>query len=401
MWRSSSKLYASVGMVAIALSCSLWGEKKGGIDQNVNLFQTAARLHSARLSTDTISEAGAEVQVTFGGFASPKRIVKGTPGEAFVSDMRWTSKSGLAFLWGLFKYMAFDVVGTHTEEVRVMDGRKLMAQSGLSTSAFFERYGFVLLKHKTVMEPAMWHNTTVLPAIYGAELSKLIRAQLMPDVVHVHAPPHCKTRGGGTQTPGPDTHNVGYTPGVHQDFDASLAHYKETMHSYHEDEQVSILEEQLGRHDVDRYARVNFWRPIKPMAGPLTHMPIAFADPQSISPADVVMRRLRLMINGEESPSHQLTLTHNAAQRWYYFPKMTVDEVVAFKFFEHDKRTDEGSVAPPGERAPRSVFHGAFEDPNTPAEAKARISSDYSVVGPCTCGQAAASCVRCLARIVE
>lgn len=104
---------------------------------------------------------------------------------------------------------------------------------------------------------------------------------------------------------------------------------------------------------------VNFWRPIE-MSAPLKHMPLAVCDPQSVPLEDIVTTTHR----GLSEPGRPLTLMmlkRNAEHRWFYYPNMKNDEVLAFKSFELFKGVDDVEGAPL-----KTVFHTAFNDPKLP-----------------------------------
>merc|ERR1712159_325631 len=54
--------------------------------------------------------------------------------------------------------------------------------------------------------------------------------------------------------------------------------------------------------------------------------------------------------------------------RWYYYPTMTKDEALVFKVY--DKKED----------GPRFVFHTAFDDPSSPADAPPRKSIEVRAI---------------------
>ena len=56
-------------------------------------------------------------------------------------------------------------------------------------------------------------------------------------------------------------------------------------------------------------------------------------------------------------------MTYNPAQRWYYFPQMRADELVLIRCFDSARQ---GPA--------RFSAHGAFDDPQTPADAPPRES---------------------------
>jgi hypothetical protein len=105
-----------------------------------------------------------------------------------------------------------------------------------------------------------------------------------------------------------------------------------------------------------RYGSVNIWRPI---VGPVETAPLAICEYGSIDDGDLIAaeRRYQDRIGGVYH------LAFNPQQRWYYFPRMERDEVVLLKCY--DSLTD-GTA--------RWTAHGAFRDPNTPADAAPRES---------------------------
>jgi hypothetical protein len=105
-----------------------------------------------------------------------------------------------------------------------------------------------------------------------------------------------------------------------------------------------------------RYGSINVWRPIK---GPVVTAPLAICEYRSIQDEDLITAERRY----EDRVGGIYYLAYNPAQRWYYFPRMQRDEVVLLKCY--DSRTD-GTA--------RWTAHGAFEDPNTPANAPPRES---------------------------
>jgi hypothetical protein len=105
-----------------------------------------------------------------------------------------------------------------------------------------------------------------------------------------------------------------------------------------------------------RFGSINVWRPI---AGPVVTAPLAICEFGSIQDGDLIAaeRQYQDRIGGI------YYLAYNPEQRWYYFPRMTRDEVVLLKCY--DSLTD-GTA--------RWTAHGAFDDPNSPANAAPRES---------------------------
>jgi hypothetical protein len=124
------------------------------------------------------------------------------------------------------------------------------------------------------------------------------------------------------------------------------------------------------RDEVEAFMMIDLWRPTN-MSGPLLHMPLALCDPQSVDMADVIPTAMR-GIAPSGLPTNHVALRYNPRQRWYYYPAMRADEVLAFKLFECRKDDPEPTRF-------RSVFHTAFVDPDVPADAEERQSCEHRV----------------------
>jgi len=108
---------------------------------------------------------------------------------------------------------------------------------------------------------------------------------------------------------------------------------------------------------------INLWRPIKPMNQPLRSLPLCFLDSSTLSENDFVSidsMSLGISTGLKENPNH----------RFYYYPDMTVDEVVVFKQF-HTFRNETVARMP--------VFHTAFPDPAADETTQGRVSFEYRV----------------------
>jgi hypothetical protein len=249
----------------------------------------------------------------------------------------------------------------------IEDARPLQALS-VSPGEFFDKHSFVLLPHETAV-----HNWEVDPAsvedsevvrIYYPEIERLIREQLYPGrrlEVHQSSPP--LRRGRGTPT-------AQYANGVHSDYGLTPDDFEVSVEAYAGRQAAQGWRRRYERDEVEGFAMVDFWRPTN-MPGPLLHMPLALCDPSSVEMADLVPTALT-GIAPSGLPTNHVALRYNPRQRWYYYPRMGTDEVLAFKLFECRK-----SETGPGEF--RSVLHSAFVDPDTPADAVERQSCEHRV----------------------
>ena len=107
---------------------------------------------------------------------------------------------------------------------------------------------------------------------------------------------------------------------------------------------------------ASRFAIFSVWRPI---VGPVETAPLGVADSSTLVPADLVAADLVY----RDRTGEIYDIAWNAGQRWYYFPRMTRDEVMLLKTY--DSATD-GTA--------RFSAHSAFNDPTTPADARPRES---------------------------
>jgi len=108
-----------------------------------------------------------------------------------------------------------------------------------------------------------------------------------------------------------------------------------------------------------RWAMYNVWRAITP---PPQDFPLALCDARSVSPTDeVTVTAITEELQGN-IVHDTVSYVHNPAHRWYYFPDMTIDEVIVFKSGDSDHS---GAVR---------VAHTAFTDPTCPPGVPTRAS---------------------------
>ncbi len=121
----------------------------------------------------------------------------------------------------------------------------------------------------------------------------------------------------------------------------------------------------LRKDDADqllrkRFLNINLWRPIRPVE----RMPLAVCDASSVSRGDLVKTFIGQRDGDEHGPFSGFNLAYNPAQRWYYYPDMQPDEVLAFKLY--DSEMDR----------PHLTAHTAFEDPTSRPGAAPRLSHE-------------------------
>lgn len=168
----------------------------------------------------------------------------------------------------------------------VEDARVLQASSGLSEAAFFERYGFVLLRHETAMEASDWFDMRTVQRVYGGEVLGLLpRLGVEGDA---YPPPHILRRG--------PTH-IDYGEVIHQDYGIGADDFEDNIRAYASDKFATQWRAHYETPAVLAVSAIGFWRPCKPMVGPVRAAPararctIARARDRNVTQECCVRRR--------------------------------------------------------------------------------------------------------------
>lgn len=111
--------------------------------------------------------------------------------------------------------------------------------------------------------------------------------------------------------------------------------------------------------------RVAFFNVWKPIHRTVEERPLAMCDVTSAPQDDFFKLHLRYRDRNGENYVMRYSPTH----RWWYFPKMTTDQVIILKTYESE--TDGRA---------RFVGHTAFEDPTSPADAPMRESVEIRTI---------------------
>ena len=220
-----------------------------------------------------------------------------------------------------------------THEIKILDARAVNDRLSL------DREGFVLLHRPTAAKDL--YDDAEIARVYYPECARLIKE--FTGAARVHVFDHI-VRNAARMAKGSTI--KGYAGRVHNDYTAWSA--PQRVRDLMGDE----AEELLKHH----YAEINLWRPIR---GPLLRSPLVLCDATTLSEENLVGSELRY----PDRTGETYVVTYNPGQRWYYFPKMTADEVVLIRCFDSAR-----------EGAARFSAHGAFDDPTTPPDAAPRES---------------------------
>ena len=117
-----------------------------------------------------------------------------------------------------------------------------------------------------------------------------------------------------------------------------------------------------------RLVNINLWRGLKPVE----NMPLAVCDGRSIERGDLMTVRFG---EGETAANASvegipggLNLAYNPKHRWYYYPDMQPDEVLAFRLFDT------------GNPYRNVTAHSAFVDPTSRPDSPKRVSFEVRTI---------------------
>ena len=227
---------------------------------------------------------------------------------------------------------------TERHAVDIRDVRPLAGALSL------DHEGFELHRHQTAVRDL--YDDDAIESIYYPEIEALLRSLTGASRVVIFDATRRSDSGAGAKNPdgqrGPATR-------VHVD--------------YTEKSGPQRVKDLLGETEAARLAasgarivQINVWRPIR---GPVERSPLALADASSVRPEDLIATDQVF----PDRVGEIYHLAHHPSQRWYYAPRMTVDEVLLIKGWDS---LDDGRA--------RFTPHGAFDLPDTPKDAPPRES---------------------------
>jgi hypothetical protein len=221
-------------------------------------------------------------------------------------------------------------------DVPIFDARPIAKDLSL------DREGFALVRHPTVVKN--FYDEREVRSVYYPAVEAFLRATLTADrvlifdhTVRKRAEGVADVRDGSPRQPATRVH-----------VDQTILSGRNRVLEHLPDEAGELLK---GRVQV-----INLWRPIR---GPVLDAPLAMVDGRSIAPDDLIASDLIYPNRSGETYS----VKYNPAHRWYYVPRMTVDEALLLKCY--DSATDGRTRFGP---------HTAFIDPTAPAGAAPRES---------------------------
>lgn len=252
-------------------------------------------------------------------------------------------------------YVARNATGEETVAVpvAVADGRR----AGLPG---WESCGFELMAHASTVSD--WDDEAEIARAHYEEMEALARRLTGCD--HALVSGHIR-RNPEEAARHPDLGPIAF---VHSDFAASYGDL--IRHRYRGQEEQAghaLARAGIGADAVATAPRLlilQFWRNTGP---PRMDLPIAFCDARSVPPEDVRALPVHNYAGGgfDFDTLAVLAPENPARHRWYTYPQMQADEVVAFRTFDSE-RVKSGE--------PFWTPHSAFEDPDVPRGRPSRRS---------------------------
>jgi hypothetical protein len=229
--------------------------------------------------------------------------------------------------------------GNDPHEVSIFDGWGKVDQLSL------DREGFEL--NQCDIPFTRFDDDSAVRSVFFKEVAEFVRAQVGARRVHVF---DYNNRAKTVATP--TTLAANPVRLVHSDY--TVVSGPQRVRDVLPDEAETLLER--------RFAFFNLWKPIRRR---VEELPLAMCDVGSTVPAD----RIRLELRYLDRTGEIYTLRYSPAHRWYYFPKMEVNQALLLKCY--DSETDGRA---------RFMPHSAFEDPTSPPDAPPRESIEVRTI---------------------
>jgi glutathione S-transferase len=241
--------------------------------------------------------------------------------------------------------------------VPMHDGREL------SPPATLDAMGFTLMNWPTKC-PDFRNDDTVV-SIYYEEMMNLVKAASGAERVLIFD--HTVRESGNTNLNAAKGGSAAPVPRVHCDYTATGAPRRLQQLAkegiYSRLRKRSLTEEDVAALAKGRFAFINVWRSICD-DHPVMQSPLACCDWRTVPDSDRFLYELRF----PDRTGENYSLRHSADHKWYYYPRQAKDECLVFNVY--DKQED----------GPRFVFHTAFSDPSSPADAPPRKSIEVRAV---------------------
>lgn len=252
-----------------------------------------------------------------------------------------------------------DVADVHVAApVAMRDGRELVPPATLDS------IGFALKAWPT--QVVDFQDDDEIVGNYYEEMRTLVKEASGAERVFIFD--HTVRESGKTNLNAAAGGSAAPVPRVHCDYTASGAPRRLAQLGkegiYSKVRNRMLTEAEAAELASGRFAFINIWRSIDDVAPCVMQKPLAVCDEMSVPEGDRFLYELRF----PDRTGENYSLQHSPSHKWYYFTRQKKEECLVFKVY--DKKAD----------GPRFVFHTAFEDPMSPADAPPRKSIEVRAI---------------------
>jgi hypothetical protein len=210
-----------------------------------------------------------------------------------------------------------------------------------------QRNGFTLVKHRTAMKN--FRDPDEVKRIYYPEIERLVRDMTGAEKVLVFGD---TVRSDDPAKP-PSDHEP--APNAHIDFNEKTVRRLA----------AGMLGADAAKYDGKRVALINLWRGIETVE----RAPLAVCDASTVKERDLVLGLIGTRPDDKDFPYLEgFNLAYSPAHRWYYYPRMTPDELLVFKLCDSDRSQAQ------------LTGHTAIADPSSAPNARPRQSFEIRTI---------------------
>lgn len=234
-------------------------------------------------------------------------------------------------------------------DVFIRDGRPLKLT--------MQKNGFQLFKHVTSMKTDEFYlDRDKIMNVYYKEIAEMVKKETGAAYVYMfHHDLRCNAKTSADHWNSHAIQSVKtYLPYVHTDSHHNHAETEFAKYAQNNDE--------CRKYSKGRFMFFTAWRSID-FEDPVQDYTLTVCDESSlVKPDDYITVDLHLT-EAQIKQVYHIKTGNEKKHKWYYFPKMTADEVLLFKNWDSDR-----------DLTSRTIFHSSFKDPNAPPNAKPRQS---------------------------
>ncbi len=236
----------------------------------------------------------------------------------------------------------------HSRDTVVIEPQPMSLINGRGLGLGLDDAGFKLVQHKSGV--ADLSDRDQVPD-YAREIEALLLAETGADLVMVTGAPILRF-----------SERTGKAGSSDNSYPARFAHVDVSDATGQE---FSAKRLPADRGPFTRAAHYNVWRVLS--LAP-QDVPLALCDARSLGGDELIKADAIFDSPSGDWSFEGYVVAHDPRHRWMWFPDMATDEAIIFKTHESDSR------------AAQCVPHVAFDDPDCPGDAQARVSAEVRVI---------------------